>query len=296
MQVSRLFMMILVMSAMFGPSQAVGGRAGGADPGPALEPEGVARKLKLLETLTRSAKTRARVEQSNNPEAQVHFAAAVSAWKTATVAAADGDMESASTAIGDGYRELTLALRNAEDEPARVQRAARRYDELSGRVFSFAEAFQRIAYEKNDPRIFGLLDQGKLNMLMRDAQSLAARGRHDQANEMLEIAATTVERALSASRDRETLVQQLSFRTRAEEFDYELRRNESYEMLVRLLEQREGAETGLMETRKVLERNATVRIDAREMFTRGEVEEAIIALEAQSAALARVLRRSGLVF
>ena len=132
--------------------------------------------------------------------------------------------------------------------------------------------------------------------MLREAQSFAADGRHREANEVLQVAAATVERALSAARDRETLVQELSFQTAAEEFDYELRRNESYEMLVRLLEQREGAAAALQEMRDVVERNRVAREEARDMFARGEADAAILALETRSEAMARVLRRSGLVF
>ena len=295
-RVSRLLKMVLVMTAVFGPLRSGAGEADSLDAGNTLVPDSISRKLKLLESLTRSERTRARLEQSDNPDAQAHFTAAVAARESASAAIAAGEGERASAAIATGYREMALALRNAEDEAGKARQAAARYEELSGRVFSFAEAFQRIAHEKNDPRIVDLLDQDELNGLMRKAQLLAADGKHSEANESLQAAAMAVERALAAARDRETLVRELNFQTPAEEFDYELRRNESYELLVRLLEQREGSDTALGEMREVLEQNDITRYEAQEMFVAGEVSAAIAALERRSEEMASVLRRSGLVF
>lgn len=276
------------------------GFAAAAEPGAGATPltaQSVSRRLKLLESLIEAERTQTRLALSQDPQVQFHYRQAMAARDAAATSLAEGQLETASAAVGRGYGEMMLVLRKAPDEAAIEARERERYEELSSRVLSFSEAYQRVAAEKNDPAVFGLLDQTAVNRLLEAADALAAHDNHKDANTLLERAAVQIETALRRARDRETLVQQLSFETPAAEFDYELRRNESYEMLVRLFEQqRRGAQGALRLLKETLERNEATRSDARALFAAGDERGAIILLERSSGEIARLLQMSGLAF
>jgi len=258
---------------------------------------GVSNKLKLLEKLTSSSTTRERVVNSGNADAMRSLAAATHAQQLAADALDAGDLEEASEAIRVGYAQMTLALRSAKDVGQQAERDAVRYEKLRKRVFSFSEALQRIAREKKDPAIYDLQSQQDFNQLLQDAELLSGEGDYQTAIVRMSEASTIIERALSVARHRETLMHELTFQTPQEEYAYELRRNESYAMLVRLLDGQSDIPSGALDALKAAQRrNESVREQAQKSFNRGEVEQAIVTLEKSSEEVARVLRMSGLAF
>ena len=193
-----------------------------------------------------------------------------------------------------GYASITAALRHASDQ-AREERSRReRYAELRTRVLSFSEAFQRIIDEKNEPRITNLLDRDAMSELMIEAEKLAREDDYQTANERMLRAAATVERALSAARDKEVLVHELTFASLEEEFEYEKQRNSSYELLVKLFEER-GVLQGdaVTRLRKELNDNAVSRDEAKRLIQAGRPEEAIRTLGRSSERIRDALRESG---
>ncbi len=261
-----------------------------------LSEASISNRLKLLENFTSSRKTLDRLERSGSREANAHFAATVAASEAASRALEARDLEAASSSIETGYEQMALTLRLAKDQSRQTKLAAERYEALSQQVTGFREAFRRIASEKNDPEISALVDQQQLDELIGKARLLAGENGYQQANEMMQRAATMLERALSVAQDRETLVQELIFRTPHEEFEYELRRNESYDALVALLERRGGSTGALQVMRGVLLRNREARAEARAMVASGDVAEAISMLEERSEEMSRVLQMLGLAF
>lgn len=264
---------------------------------PALSSSTVSRKLELLERFTTSEKNLARLAASESEEADEHFRQARAALETATAALNSGELEAATGLIERGYEHMSLALRNAKDPRRQVRLEVQRYEKLRQRVFSFSEAFERIAKEKSDPRVSALLDQKLMGLIVVEAQDLSREGDYAEATDLMQKAAAMLEQALSRARDKETLIQELSFFSPEDEFEYELRRNESYEMLVNLLEGGQTASRrGLRMMDEVLARNAVARSEAQALFSAGDVEGAISVLERSSEKVSRILQMSGLAF
>jgi hypothetical protein len=263
----RALIRVSVMTATVVIAPVKAGDAG------SLSEASISNRLKLLENFTSSRKTLDRLERSGSREANAHFAATVAASEAASRALEARDLEAASSSIETGYEQMALTLRLAKDQSRQTKLAAERYEALSQQVTGFREAFRRIASEKNDPEISALVDQQQLDELIGKARLLAGENGYQQANEMMQRAATMLERALSVAQDRETL-----------------------DARVALLERRGGSTGALQVMRGVLLRNREARAEARAMVASGDVAEAISMLEERSEEMSRVLQMLGLAF
>lgn len=256
-------------------------------------PGAIEQKLTLLDRLLDAPTTSARVGASADADAATYLAAARQARAASASALAASDPEAAEQHANDGLELVSRALRAAGSAPSQDE-AASRYRRTYERTVRFAEAFDRIAREKG-PAVVALLDRAQWNAALAEARGLADSGDFARANEHLDRCAADIETALSEARANETLVHELVFATREEAYHYELKRNDSYAMLVDLLE-RGGERASLAALKRELEHNREVRSEAEALFARGEVDAAVERLERSTEALARALRRSGVGF
>lgn len=254
-------------------------------------------KLQLLGRLVHGEDLVRRVTASDDEEARRALARAQELWQLADASFATGDNEAAGNYAGEGLAAVTAVSRMVVDTRRRNSEDKARYETMRKRVLSFTEAFQRVALEKQDRAVAGLLNQPEVTRLLGEAEQYAARDDYAHAIEHVTHASDLVETALAKARDRDTLLHELKFDTPEDEYSYEEQRNMSYRMLVEILE-REKADNpeGLASIRKAVEENTRIREEAEGLMKRGDVRAAIGRLEEGTETLARVLRMSGLVF
>lgn len=257
-------------------------------------------KIELLTKLTSDATTSARIANNGNEQAEAHFEAAKQALRDARNALLSDDLASANAQAASGLNAVSLALKGSRDPRQRQERDRTRYQSLRARVFSFLEAFHRIAVEKGDPAVAPLLDRTYLNQMVSKAEELTASRDYRSAIDIMRDAVAMLERALSAARDQETLVHQLSFSTPEEEYTYEKERNHSYVLLVRVLndrrDAREGHSDAIRRLQAALRANELERGRAERLFANGDVQAAITVLADGSETLGRLLYSTGLAF
>jgi len=110
-------------------------------------------------------------------------------------------------------------------------------------------------------------------------------------------AADIVDHALSDARHEEILLRELSFDNLEEEYAYEVQRNESYVMIIDLMQKKSAtsqASAGYVE--KMIEANAKRREEAEVLVKNGDYEQGITLLEKSTDKLSRALRVSGVSF
>jgi len=256
----------------------------------------LASKLKLLDALTMNSTVARRIEESSNNAAKQSIAKAKGFGIKARRLLEAGRDEAAEQMADSALRAVTEASQLVADQSRVRQIEEQRYGELRSRILSFREAFERIAVEKRDGQVRALLDQGDIDVLFGASESLAAKGDFGAANAKLEAIAAAVESAVSTARHQETLTHELKFDSPAEEYAYEQQRNRSYEMLIGLLQSRPASHAARVNVQKMLERNETLRDDARTLADRGETEAALEKLELATEYLVRTLRMSDLAF
>lgn len=149
------------------------------------------------------------------------------------------------------------------------------------------KAVLRVATEKGV--VAPSLAEADAQLALADAHASAGRGA--EAGAALEHSYDSLKRALVALRGGETLVRSLSFADAAEEFAYEIDRNDTFAMLVPLLAE------GSPEARAsaFLERARALRAEAAAAGTRGEFREGIRLLEESSAHYQKFMRNAGIL-
>lgn len=259
--------------------------------------QAVRMKVELLGKLVNESAAAKRVAGSSDAEARELLENAADAWRRSAAALESGQLRVAGRDAERGLADLADASRRVKDAQREQRLARERYDSLRKRVLSFSEAFSRVLEEKPGEPANRWLDQSKVSRLLDEAEALAREDDHESANLRLEQAANAVETALSEARHQETLLHKLTFETLEDEYNYELQRNDSYALLVDLLGRKsQQAGNRLQNLQRMLGENQTLREDAQDLYERGEVDAAILALEEATQRLARTLRASGVAF
>jgi hypothetical protein len=259
--------------------------------------DALSRKLQLLDRLLRESPAAARIEQSDDTEAQRLLAEARDAHREATRRYQAGDLAEAETQIDDGLMAMTDASRRVTDTRYQAQQQRKRYESLSERVTTFLEAFHRVVAEKQGEPVAGLLDEESVSRETAQAAALAEQGDYASANKRLKLVAAAIEVALSEARREETLLHELKFDSPEQEYTYEKQRNQAYKLLIDLLQSKQSvSETALAHMKSMVLQNEQLRSEADALARSGDTKAAIAKLEKGTESLARALRASGLVF
>jgi hypothetical protein len=116
----------------------------------------------------------------------------------------------------------------------------------------------------------------------------------DHARALLDKAYSIVKLEVEALREGDTLVRSLKFDSKADEYHYELDRNDTHQMLVTLLlkEERKVPSVDTMVTKAVKEA-ARLRSVAEDARKKGDFDAAVDALEKSTDELVRAIRAAG---
>ena len=191
----------------------------------------------------------------------------------------------------------TAVSRDFKDQD-RVRKARLElYKQVKDHVDMFVAAFDRIVAEKGEDHIRKMLDREKLDSLITEAASSHEKGDLVLANHLMGQAADMVDHALSDARHEDVLLRELSFETLAEEYEYEVQRNESYVMIIDMMQKKTPkSQASIAYVQKMIDANSIQRKEADSLAGKGNYKEGIALLEASTDKLSRALRVSGASF
>lgn len=200
-------------------------------------------------------------------------------------------------AAADLDRALKLALqfsgRQRQSEGSAAWLKAR-YDERLEGVRAFRRSFDDIVREKGLAPA-AVVDLAALEAMVADGERLAAAARYADADRRMRQAYDTLAQALARLRDHETIEHRLVFATPADEYDYEVERFRSHELLLQMVR---GDRPPAPEARRDIEQfraaASALAGQARAHATAGDYQRAIEAEEAATEQLVRALREAGL--
>ena len=202
---------------------------------------------------------------------------------------AQQEFSRANTLLNGVLKELNGIAAYQADASRREKRDRRRYQALLTSIRSFqwppemreTEEFKRVA--------------ANMRKMLEDAEKLAADGNVSSALELLLRANKVMVSAQVEMRQGRTVVYRLEFSDKPDEYAYELRRNENYELLLQMtLERQQFAQQQEQLIYQYVERSAKVRVDAEREADRGSWDDAISIMEQSSILLERALRLAGL--
>lgn len=259
---------------------------------PAPDAADIEKRLASVETLIERSSAARQVETSGNAtarerreRARVLHRDAVAAWKA-------GDLARARTLLDNASREMFEGVRVAAPEQVQQDKAKRDFAARLDSTRALSDALKRISTEKasgGDIRaVIQSVDAG-----MRDAEQLASGGDFPRAQATLDRSYLTAKAAIGGLREGDTLVRSLHFASKEEEYRYEVDRNDTHRMLVKLLvEERRAAAGSAIDG--FVGKATQIRGQALSTAERGDFAAAIRLLEDSTRELVRAIRSAGI--
>jgi hypothetical protein len=247
----------------------------------------VERRVLSVQTLVETSSAAREVERSGRSDALARRSQARESARLAREALASGDLPSASSLAEDAAKHLIAAARLARDESEHADEGSAELRVRMESARALLAALRRIGAEKSAPDTAQLAS--RIEASLAEAKTHAEAGRIDAARPLAEQAYLLAKAGVTAMRSGDTLVRSLKFESKADEYQYELDRNETHAMLLALALKKQpfGMSEGY-------ERARSLRRDAEARAARGEHAEAIRLLEESTRELLRGIRAAGL--
>ena len=253
----------------------------------ALRAEQVERRIQSLRALIEGSSAARQIEASGNALAAHQRIEARQFVRLAEEAHAAQDDRSAAALLDAAARQMVQSARLASNEAGK---AAPRERDIAARIESaqaLLAAQKRIAAEKAAP---GAADTAReIERLLGQAKADLAAGRNAQAQDEAQQAYLLAKASVGSMRGGDTLVRQLKFANKEEEYHYEVDRYETPRMLVELLAKKQSGEVPA----PALARAAELRRQAAGSAERGDHGAAIGTLEDATRELVRAIRAAG---
>lgn len=256
----------------------------------------LAQKSAMVDKVLNESPVAARVLGSGNDEARRHFTRARELAAHARALRADGLRRAADGLLNEAIAEISQAQQLVPDPGAQQAGERARYAQLQDSVVATRRTAQ-IALPAPAPRTGESREMmlARADLMVDQAAQLARADRYIEANKQLDAALLLLLQDASSRLAGHTIVYDVRFADRREEFDFELERHRSFERLVplALVEFRPAAEARALADRYVAQ--------ARELRERGEAQFARDPLAAikdvsdGTDALRRALQAAGLV-
>ena len=254
-------------------------------------------KVKLLGWLVNDSPVSKRIENSDDTEAKQQLKRSQDMWQQAMEHSEKSEFELAEVHISEGLKLMTRLSRKVKDQDREKQARIKLYKQVKEHIDMFVSAFDRIAVEKGEGKVRGMLDRDELDAVMSRAETAFDDGELAMANHLMRQAADMVDTALSDARHEDVLLHELNFESLEEEYEYEVSRNESYVVLIDLMQKKTArSQSSASYVKTVIEANTKLRQQADEHASNGQLEQGIAILEKGTDKLSRALRVSGAQF
>lgn len=263
----------------------------------ARQREDFTRRLDSAKELNEALK---RVSQQKKVDKAEFVRATEQKIRAAEAAAAEGRDGEARILLEDAYLGTKLAIVDLAQASPGVRAEARAPEtsakdrkDYAARVDStkaLRDALARIADEKRDDSARAELSV--IDRLMQQAETLVAQD-VKRGRAVLDHAYLRAKVQIERLRGGATLVRTLQFETPADEYRYEVDRNDSYRMLVPLLAGEGGRDDAAMDAH--VHRAGDLRKEADTLAGREEFEAAIKALEESSGEYQKAIRSAGVL-
>jgi hypothetical protein len=260
---------------------------------PPPDREQLERKLASTSTLIESSSGAKQIEASGAAGAQSQRNRARDLHRQAGEALRAGQLEAAAKLLDDASRAMFEGVRLAAPEQVVNGKQRADFDARMESTRALLEAQKRIAAEKNAGSAAGEMSR-RVESLMAEANELARGGRLADARRTLDQAYLTVKAAIGSLRGGDTVVRSLNFASKAEEYAYEIDRNDTHRMLVQMLlnDKRGGAGIDSMVDQSVAAA-ARLRTQAEQEASRRDHESAVRTLEQSTRELVKAIRGAG---
>lgn len=257
----------------------------------AQDREQVERRVQSVGTLIESSSAAKQIESSGVAAARERRDNARLIHREAAAAMRANDLAGAAKLLDQAAREMMDGARLAKPEQVAGEKHKRDFEARLESARALLTAQQRITQEKSAGR--EAQDAARsIERQIGEAQAIAAQGRYEEARPVLDRAYLTARVSIESMRRGDTLVRSLNFATKLEEYDYEIDRNDTHAMLIKMLLSDRKDMAGTMAP--FTEKAAALRAQAEAQAKRGDHAAGIRLLEDSTRELVRAIRSGGI--
>lgn len=247
------------------------------------------RRIAAVATLIEKSSAARQIEASGDARALEKRERARQIHRKAQQAFQAGENAQASRLLAEASAQMFEAVRLAAPEQITEKKAR---DDFAARVDSvkaLLAAQKRISTEKQGTPGSAEAVQ-TVEKLLAEAERLAAANNVPRARAQLDQAYLVAKAAIGSLRGGDTLVRLLQFASKEEEYRYEIDRNDTHQMLIRVLLQEKGDRP---QVRGFLDKARELRAQAETAAASGDHGAAIRLLEDSTRELVRAIRGAG---
>jgi len=246
-------------------------------------------RLAAVDTLIEKSSAARQIEASGDPRATEKRERARSIHREAREAFVSGDHERALRLALEASAQLFEAARLANPEQVAEKKVRDDYDVRAESARALLKALTRIDSEKQGAP--GSAEAVRTaEKLLAEAENLAAID-VTRARAKVEQAYLVARAAIGSLREGDTLVRSLQFASKEEEYRYEVDRNDTHQLLLRVLLQEKGERPQVQD---FLGRARRLRAQAESAAANGDHDGAIRLLEDATRELVRAIRGAGI--
>ncbi len=254
----------------------------------------VENQLRNVARLLNASSGAQRVAGSDNVLAKQIREDGLKRYEEAQRAFAAGDLEAASRLSSEASRIMFQAIRVLGTQQESRDKKASDFEARAASVAVLIQALERIAEAEDESGKAAQTITG-INTTVKRARALMAGGEHDEARRLLDGGYEMAKLAVDHLRDGKTLVRTLNFASAEEEYAYELDRNDTHLMLVKvLLEEKQPDEHKRAMVEQFVARSRQLRQEAQSQAGSGDFAGAIALLEQATKELVRAIRGAGI--
>lgn len=255
----------------------------------------IERRVQSVATLIETSSAARQIESSGVAAARERRDNARLIHREAAAALDAGDLANADRLLNQAAREIMDGARLARPDQVTGEKSKRDFESRLESARALLAAQQRITHEKRAGRE-AQNAASSIERQISEAQAIAAQGRYDEARPILDKAYLTARISIETMRRGDTLVRSLNFASKREEYDYEIDRNDTHAMLIKvLLSDRKDTNADMPAgMRSFTDKAASLRSEAEVRARDGDHAEAIRLLEASTRELVRAIRVGGL--
>lgn len=241
---------------------------------------------KLLETSSAARQ----IDSSKAPEAMQRRDRARELHSAAKLALDQGNLEKATALLAESRSTFFDAVRFAAPEEVTAKKFENDYLLRLESVEALLGAYKRVSGEKSAKGVAETVAQIEKSKAV--AAALAKERKFKEARIEIDRGYLVAKAGLTSLRSGDTLVRSLNFANKEEEYHYEIDRNNTHLMLIKVLVDENKASGDMVQG--YLSKGQELRIKADEAASRKAYDEAVKLLEQATAELVRAIRNAGI--
>lgn len=254
--------------------------------------ESVERRLESVKTLIEKSSAAKQVDAAGGDEAAKRRERARSLHQQATKAYEAGDYAAANGLLDQAAREMIGSVRKSGPEQVTGDKKQTDFNNRLESVKALQDALKRVSSEKQAGQQSAEAAK-KVDQLVMEAVAQRDAGKIDQGRVTLDQAYYTAKVAVQNLRHGDTLVRELKFETKEDEYRYEVDRNDTHQMLIKVLVEGKEGTTDAMIRDRVKQADA-LRKEAEALAAKKDFEGAIKKLEDSTRELVKGIRAAGI--